>query len=105
MKLTLTEIKHETTELRKFYDDEYGFLNKYGVSGQLGWDAIRVMHPVTGRFATWVVSVDLENAGIDGCYTYSDQDAGRKPTSCWRTAVARAVKLACEAHNINLIVG
>ena len=101
-KTTLTEIKSVTHSLDRFFDEKYGFVNRAGVSGQLGWDAIRVMHPLTGEFATWVVDVDLINAGINDHMCYSDLDEGWKPTQDWKTAVARAVKKAITEYDIAL---
>ena len=102
MKMTLAQIKAATQSLDSFYDDDRGFLNKAGVCGQLGWDAIRVMNPNTGLFGTWVVDVDLINAGINDHVVYSCLDAGKKPTKCWKTAVARAVKVALDIFEFEL---
>ena len=102
MKMTLANIKAETHNFQDFYDDKYGFLNKAGVVGQLSYDMIRVMHPRTGQFSTWVVAVDMINAGINDEYVYSDMDADKTPTKDWKTALARAVQLACREHEIVL---
>ena len=99
---TLKQIKEVTHDFVTFYDDEYGFLNKEGVAGQLSWDAIRLEHPNTGHFVSWSVGVYLENVGIDHVTVYDDYKEVKKATKDWKTAVARAVKQAIKEHNITL---
>ena len=99
---TLKQIKEVTECLDTFYDDEYGLLNKGGVSGQLSWDAIRIEHPNTGHFVGWSVGVYLENVGIDHVTIYDDQKEVKKATKDWKTAVARAVKQAITEYDIAL---